>query len=345
MAKFLKKAEKQMQQKRMTVPFELKETKEEDGYFYFSGYASTFNNEDFGGDVVVKGAFSKTIAEKKTIPILWQHDTHNPLGIYTSLKEDEHGLFVEGKMPLDDDFVKGRVMPQMKIGSLSKMSIGYMIVDSERKDNIRYLKELNLIETSIVTFPMNPKAGITAMKSAVPFQDLPLADRDMEWESDEAIENIKEFTDSLEMPSETYKNAFLWFDSENEGEFGSYKLPIADVVDGELVAVPRAIFSAAGALMGARGGLDIPDEDRDAIIANLNRYYDKMEMESPFNNDKINKSRVELTVKTVRDAEELLRDIGFSQSGSKAMIAIIRKASDKEDKEYAFFKALAELKG
>src|SRR4030067_278291 len=62
----------------------------------------------------------------------------------------------------------------------------------------------------------------------------------------------------------------------------SYKLPIADVIGGELTAVPRGIFAAAGALLGARGGVDIPAEAKRRIASHLERYYSKLDMEAPF---------------------------------------------------------------
>ena len=154
-----------MKHQQITVPFNVKETSEDDTYFFFSGYASTFDNIDFGGDKIVKGAFLKTISKNRNIPILWQHDRHEPIGVYEELKEDDHGLFVRGKMPKDDTFVAGRVIPQMKVGSITKMSIGYSATDVEYNKDVRMLKEVELFEASLVTFPMNDKAEITALKS------------------------------------------------------------------------------------------------------------------------------------------------------------------------------------
>lgn len=335
-----------MKHKHLTVPFEMKQTGEDDNFYTFSGYGSTFGNVDHGGDMVLKGAFAKSIDKADKLPVLWQHNSQEPLGIFTKLEEDSNGLYVEGKMPKDDSFVRDRVFPQMKIGSIGKMSIGYMVKESEWNGNVRELKELELVEISLVTFPMNPKAGITSVKSAVPFQDLPLADRDMEWDSAEAMLRVRELTESQDEPSEDYKNAFLWYDAENSELFGSYKLPIADVVDGQLMAVPRGIFAAAAAMAGARGGVDIPDDDRDAVISNINRYYDKLGMDSPFDGEKIDKTLVESSVKNIRDAEMLLKSAGFSQSASKAMISIIKSHAEqdtKDENKKAFIKGLASL--
>lgn len=331
-----------MELKHLTYAFEMKETKEDSEFFYFEGYGATFGNVDHGGDVIQQGAFKNTLLKNRVIPVLYQHNSREPIGIYTDMKEDSHGLYVKGKLPKDDALVRDRIIPQMKVGSIAKMSIGYTVIDRIWQNDIRVLKEVDLFEISLVTFPMNDQANITGMKAAVPFQDLPLADRSRSWDSAAAVQRVRAFTNSNEKPSAEYKKAFLWYDSASSELFGSYKLPIADVIDGKLVAVPRAIFAAAAALSGARGGVDLPTDDRASVIANVEKYYSKMDMESPFG-DKINKSRVETCVKSIREAEEMLREAGFSQSGSKAFISIIRSAGDAEEKQVDFLKALASL--
>lgn len=123
-------------------------------------------------------------------------------------------------------------------------------------------------------------------KEVVDFQDLALADRDMGWDGEQAEENIREWASDGEVNKENmnwdeYRTGFLWYDPENEENFGAYKFPIADVVNGELRAVPRGIFMAAGALSGARleGGareLDLPREDIEDMKNHLSNYYEKM---------------------------------------------------------------------
>lgn len=143
--------------------------KEIDDKGYFEGYASTFGNVDQGGDVVVKGAFANTLKGKaaEDIPILYQHDTHRPIGNTIKIKEDEHGLFIGGQLTLGtkdaDESLKF-----MKAKVLKKLSIGYSVVerDYSKDGDIRYLKEVDLWEYSLVTFPMNVMAGITMIKSA-----------------------------------------------------------------------------------------------------------------------------------------------------------------------------------
>lgn len=139
--------------------------------FEFKGYASTFGNVDRGADVVEEGAFSDFLAELKEsgemLPALWQHNFDDPIGVYVDMREDAKGLFVHGVLPLDDDFVKGRVIPQMKVGSVRKMSIGYYINDFEWDGENRRLKKLGLWETSLVTVPMNNEANVTEIKNDV----------------------------------------------------------------------------------------------------------------------------------------------------------------------------------
>lgn len=244
-----------MKIKKLTIPFEMKETSQDDEFFYFKGYGSTFGNVDQGDDMVVEGAFTNTIKETELLPVLWQHNSREPVGIYSELKEDNHGLFVEGKMPLDDDFVKGRVIPQMKIGSIKKLSIGYSVVDSEYAGNVRMLKELKLHEISLVTFPMNTSADITSMKT---FADLE-------------------------------EDAQLAF--------------ISDLKD----------------FYAEKGGCPLTQ--------------------------KIEKAQID-EVKSVRDAEELFKTVGFSQTASKAIISVIRNHADEELKQNnteSFVKQLASL--
>jgi HK97 family phage prohead protease len=150
---------------KLTVPFEIKEMNEQDDkFFVFEGLASTFGNVDLVDDVVDKGAFENSLVTRMP-KVLWQHDTAEPIGMPEQIRETEQGLFLKGKLPKDDTFVTGRVIPQLKIGSISSMSIGFTVKDFEVEDGIRHLKEVDLFEISLVTFPANTKAEVTGFKS------------------------------------------------------------------------------------------------------------------------------------------------------------------------------------
>lgn len=317
-----------MNTKKMVVPFAVKQMDEDDDFYTFEGYGSTFDNVDLGDDRVMRGAFKDSIREcmesGKMPPVLWQHDMHMPLGKYIEMREDERGLYVKGRMPKADDFVRGRVYPQMKAGSVGAMSIGYRADEWEIEDGIRNLKKLKLFEISLVTMPMNPQAEVTGIKAVVPFQDLPLAEVDREWDSDAAIPRVRELLDSEDEPSSRYRRAFLWYDRENADEFGAYKLPIADVIDGRLVAVPRAIFAAAAAVQGARGGVDIPDSDMGGVRRNIERYYDKMDRESPFDGKSLIIDADMLKCLSERQIDRVLRSgVRMTRKATKNFIACL----------------------
>ncbi len=146
----------------------------------FTGFGSTFGGEpDDYGDVVMKGAFQKTISnggrnKNYNIPILWQHNSGDVLGKWMELRETEKGLEVTGQLNLKLQKAQ-EAQELLKMGVLS-LSIGYDVMRDEEgnvlkeaieysKDRkIRYLKDLSLFEISLVTFPANIRATITSVK-------------------------------------------------------------------------------------------------------------------------------------------------------------------------------------
>lgn len=130
----------------------------------FEGYASYFNNIDSYGDIIVSGAFTKTIQENRNrIKILWQHDTNEPIGVPQVMNEDSQGLYVKGKISMTDTGKKAMIL--MRDGVVTEMSIGYDVIKEEYQGNKRILKEIRLWEFSPVTFGANDKAKITSAKS------------------------------------------------------------------------------------------------------------------------------------------------------------------------------------
>ncbi|MCK1313706.1 HK97 family phage prohead protease [Bradyrhizobium sp. 23] len=138
----------------------------EDGTF--SGYASVFGVTDLGGDSVQPGAFTKSLKSKPAakVKMLRGHDTSEPIGVWTSIVEDSRGLKATGRLILDTN--KGReTYALLKAGALDGLSIGYRTKKEsfDRTKKVRLLNELELHEVSIVTFPMNPTATISRVKS------------------------------------------------------------------------------------------------------------------------------------------------------------------------------------
>lgn len=317
----------------------------------FKGYIATWDL-DRGLDRFVRGAFTESIArhQKDNRPIRLKDQHGRTVGGFPieTVVEDEKGLFVVGEINLDVQ-QGAELFALMRQGVISDMSIGFSSLEDSMQNGVRVISKAEVWEGSPVDEPMNPSANITEVKTVVPFQDLPLASRDRPWDSDAAIARVREFTDSTEEPSSRYRRAFVWFDREDADNFGAYKLPIADVIDGRLTAVPRGIFAAAAALQGARGGVDIPEADRPRVIQHVERYYAKMGLDSPFSDDQ-KQYFVADDVKawTERDLEKFLRDTGMmSKSAAKTLagkLDVKDKSSDNDDKK-ELRELMAELKG
>lgn len=166
---------------RLNCPFEVKFNPSADnGTIY--GYGSVFSNVDSYGDIVAPGAFKNTLNESKTGTAAWpamllQHgDTTaegmTPIGIWTAMDEDEKGLRMEGKLALEtrrgaEAYALLKMTPRP---ALNGLSIGYRAKDFVMNDKSnkarRTLKAVDLVEVSLVTFPANTRATITAVKAA-----------------------------------------------------------------------------------------------------------------------------------------------------------------------------------
>ena len=118
--------------------------------------------------------------------------------------------------------------------------------------------------------------------SVVSFQDLPLADRRRRWNGDTANRRVRKWAGVDEQPNARYRKAFVWYDRDARDKFTGYKLQIADVIDGRLTAVPRAVFIAAAVMQGSRGGVDLPRRDIPRVKSHLARYYRKLGDEPPW---------------------------------------------------------------
>lgn len=135
------------------------------------GYGSVFGVRDNYDDVIAKGAFAETLKGHKeagTMPaMLWQHNSSEPIGIWTVMSEDDNGLRIQGKLALDT--VRGKeAHALLKMGALNGLSIGFMSKQwaYDRETEVRTLTEIDLWEVSLVTFPANEKARVTNVKSA-----------------------------------------------------------------------------------------------------------------------------------------------------------------------------------
>jgi hypothetical protein len=147
---------------KMNLPLDLKGAAER----RIEGLGAVFGNRDHGGDIIVPGAFTKTLRDPpNTIrPMLWQHNPDRVAGRWDTLAENDEGLVVKGT--LADTELGNELYTLVKMGAVGAMSIGYQTVDySYDKKGNRLLKELMLHEVSLVSMPMNPLAQIQFVKS------------------------------------------------------------------------------------------------------------------------------------------------------------------------------------
>ncbi len=168
-----------MERHHFDCPFEVKSVKD-DGTFV--GYGSVFGNIDSYQEIVVPGAFTESLAAQKAagrLPaLLWQHRSGEPIGIYTDMREDSVGLHVEGKLALKT--TRGaEAYELLKMSALSGLSIGFNTREDsyDKVTGIRTLKKVDLWEVSLVTFPANDAARISAVKTIESISTLSEAER------------------------------------------------------------------------------------------------------------------------------------------------------------------------
>ena len=280
-------------------------------------FVAIMGNLDDGNDIIAPGAFAKTIVENaRRVRVLDNHQTDSvlriigkPLALCEVGREEltdkvlEYAPEATGALLATTQYAldtsAGRDIFNLIAGGFApETSIGYDALQIEYEEKVkdgvkiaaRRLKEIRLWEYSNVLWGLNPATatvgtkkgdGMAEIKRVVPVQDLPLAARDMQWDGTAAERRVREWAGGDDLDWEQYRRAFMWYDSENPEQFGAYHLQIGDVVDGELVIVPRGAMAAHGALRGSRGATlpYLSTEDRAAVIANLERYYAMMRNE------------------------------------------------------------------
>lgn len=160
-----------MKCKTMQRPFAIK-AMNDDGTF--EGYGSVFGVMDSYRDIVLPGAFAKTLSDHRqrdSMPaLLWQHRSDEPIGVWEDMREDDHGLFARGRLALDTQRGK-EAHSLLKMGALKGLSIGYAVpadgAEWDEDAEVLKLSEIDLWETSLVTFPANREAQVTQVRQAL----------------------------------------------------------------------------------------------------------------------------------------------------------------------------------
>lgn len=147
----------------LTCELEIKSITEEGR---FAGYASVFGVTDNQRDVILPGAFSKSLQQPaRDVRLLWQHRMDEPIGRFEQIFEDAKGLYVEGRLLLGVARAK-EAYELLRSGALGGLSIGYKPINYEFDEinGTRRLSEVELFEISLVTFPANEAAQVTVVK-------------------------------------------------------------------------------------------------------------------------------------------------------------------------------------
>ena len=170
-----------MEIKYIERPFEVKGV-DDDGVF--TGYGSVFGNVDSYKEIVAPGAFAESLAAWKESgrlpPVLWQHRSGEPVGPHLEMREDAHGLLTRGQLLVNDVVRAKEARALMKAKAVNGLSIGFVTREDsvDKVTGIRTLTKVDLWEVSIVTFPANPQAQISSVKSTIEaFETLAEAER------------------------------------------------------------------------------------------------------------------------------------------------------------------------
>jgi HK97 family phage prohead protease len=275
--------------------------KSEDG-----GYIAIASSavEDRDGEVIEVEGW-RTEHYEQNPQLLWMHNrnvAHNglPIGkvkrIWKEKVDGDMKLMFEPEFDESTEFNR-TVKKFVDEGLLNTFSVGFLPFTKE--DNV--YKEQELLEISLVPVPSNHESTFVQraksvgfkkskakqfvdIRSVVPYRAYDPAPESQNWDANVAIQHVKKWTggpDKDDIDWNQYKEAFAWYDAENSEEFGAYKLPHHDVTAGNLVTVWRGVAAAMAALLGARGGVDVPDNDRRDIYDHLVKHYEQFDKTPP----------------------------------------------------------------
>jgi len=230
-------------------------------------------------------------------------------------------------------------------GFLNTVSVGFIPTKYGVAGQDQYtIMEAELLEISFVAVPANPEALINndvqsrflfleksieeaQYKGVVPFESYE-KDDSSSWDGDKARKQLAKWAssdgsgDKDKIDWGKYKKGFAWFDEKNKENFGAYKLPHHYVKDGKLVTVWSGVKAAMGALLGARGGTDMPTEDRKGVYNHLAKHYKDFDKEVPEFKEYTNEELFELDQKG-------LIDCGESIEVKKEYLAKIKSQADE----------------
>lgn len=252
------------------------------------GYASTFGGPpDFGGDIVVKGAFTQTIqqripAGKVVLTDGHSYDARSIVGLVNAAVEDDHGLLIKAR------FSKAASAQEVKLkcaeGIIGALSIGYkaLEVDWQRYagegewngEIVRLLKVVRLDEVAVTAMPMNEECRILSVKACqgLPFEELPLAPLGTLWDAAGAAARVRAWAKATDKPNAKSMAAYLGFERGKAESMDACVGLFADVVEGQLKAVPAALYGLAAEALEARTTGKGAERFPDSVLNHAGKY-------------------------------------------------------------------------
>jgi len=165
---------------------------------------------------------------------------------------------------------------------------GHEVVESFRFEKVDFVSEAAYPQASVITLGHLAEAqvpdGILLTAAAIPFEETVKAPEDRGWDADAAEARVRSWAggpDKEKINWSKYRRAFAWYDRSAPEEFGSYKLPHHDIINGRLSVVWRGVAAAMQVLLGARGGVQIPESDHRGVYNHLARHYRQYEKTVP----------------------------------------------------------------
>ena len=230
-------------------------------------------------------------------PVLYGHDYQSlPIGRTQSIRKSAGQLIARFKLATEISMLANQVYNLILGGYLTGLSVGFIGKEFDEENNTWTASEM--LEFSVVPVPANSEAMVTAKskgletneseefsevtdsqdknisdKSVIGYKKTPLADKDMAWNGPMQIRECGDDMTKLKAIS-------TWFDSENPDVKSSYKLP-HHLAAGSHSVVWNGVKAAMGALLGARGGVDVPSGDRKGIYNHLKSHYGDFDEEAP----------------------------------------------------------------
>lgn len=155
--------------KHLDFPLDVKDVGEDGS---IEGIAAAYNNVDFGGDIILPGAFTKTLKGRKSLPMLLYHDQRLPIGVWNEFEDTPKGLKMRGRI-VTTTSTGAEALTLAKEGALAGLSIGYRSMKDRYTEAARELIEVGLHEASLVAIPMNDRAQVTRVKDILESGNLP----------------------------------------------------------------------------------------------------------------------------------------------------------------------------